>query len=85
MDITEIWLRLAAVEGIKAEDRRKMAEKLMQLSGTQASLSNVPGLTQKQRQQFLRLNEKSLVQTQKWLEGENHHFLTLSDPAIHAY
>ncbi|WP_276973120.1 DNA-protecting protein DprA [Tatumella ptyseos] len=80
MDITEIWLRLAAVEGIKAEDRRKMAEKLMQLSGTQASLSDVPGLTQKQRQQFLRLNEKSLVQTQKWLEGENHHFLTLSDP-----
>ena len=80
MDITEIWLRLTAVEGIKAEDRRKLAEKLTQRSGTKTGLADTLGFNQKQRRQFLSISEQSLEQTQKWLESENHHFLTLSDP-----
>ncbi|MEJ4047458.1 DNA-protecting protein DprA [Erwinia sp. SLM-02] len=80
MSPLESALRLSGVSGLSSLQRQSLLEALLQFNTpTAVDLAGL-GLRSEQRQAFLQYDEKILVQTERWLNEAEHHFITPSSP-----
>lgn len=79
MDKIEKELRLAAVQGIRTERRKKIAQRVAKQSIVDDDFLCSLGLTKMQSQQFNGLSQADLDLSRQWLEGEQRHFITLAE------
>ncbi|ARU92452.1 DNA-protecting protein DprA [Tatumella citrea] len=80
MDTMEKWLRLGAVHGLKYSLRVEVANRLEQQTTVTHSFLRSMSFSDQQCRQFLNSDTSQITLTRKWLEADEHHFLTLNDP-----
>ena len=77
----EIWLRLAAIRGLRNKNRITVAHGLPADCRLTASLLQQCGLTQEQAHSFLHIPSQTLAAALSWLAEPGNQMLTIDDPA----
>ncbi|CAK9886467.1 MAG: DNA processing protein DprA [Candidatus Erwinia impunctatus] len=76
MTLVEIWLRLSAINGLKASQRVKLATYLRSHSGPDDEILHRAGLSPLAIDQFQGVNQQEIDEALCWLENPQHHFIT---------
>lgn len=77
--ITEIWLRLLAVNSLSGETMLNAVRLLQHATNLQQALRSA-AFTARQIQQFMAVSEEKIEQSLYWLDQPGHHLICASDP-----
>lgn len=80
MTSTEIWLRLMHTGSLCGDVMVEAAARLQRQEGIDTLVLRNTGLTAKQAERFVALNESELERSPVWLEQPGHHLLTANHP-----
>lgn len=77
MSLTEIWLRLLAVNNLPGELMLKAVQVLQNAQSAPITLRTL--LTERQIGQFMAVSATTLTNSLRWLEQADHHLITADD------